>query len=366
MLEVHPSRNRQQRLLNKINEQKLDAVVVGLPQHVYYFSAFWTKWLHQSAFVLFADGRSLLISPNEPAKNVAADDVIAYEAQWMATLRQEQPREVYGKIADVLKSRGAKRIGIDASLVTSQLACLHDGQVESIDPILWQMRRPKDPDELKLIEEAVSASAAMFDHARKIIEPGICELDVFTQLHEVAVKTTGEPMSAMLGNDFVCGAGGGPPRRDRRAQAGEIYVLDLGPSYRGYFGDTCRAVSVDRKPTDAQQEAQQVIVEALKIVEEMVRPGVKCAMIFSAVDEHFRQVRGKGISHHLGHGVGLQPHEYPHLNPKWDDTLMEGEVFTAEPGLYGPELNGGIRLENDYVVTADGVRNLLNSPLGLV
>ena len=69
--------------------------------------------------------------------------------------------------------------------------------------------------------------------------------------------------------------------------------------------------------------------------------------------------------HHLGHGVGLQPHEYPHLNPKWDDVLLEGETFTAEPGLYGPQLNGGIRLENLYHVTATGVENLIAAPLEL-
>jgi Xaa-Pro aminopeptidase len=101
------------------------------------------------------------------------------------------------------------------------------------------------------------------------------------------------------------------------------------------------------------------------MVEKMARPGVKCATLFSAVDEHLQQKRGKGMAHHLGHGIGLQPHEFPHLNPKWDDVLMEGEVFTAEPGIYGPELGGGIRIENNYVVTKDGVRNLLNSPLEL-
>src|SRR4051794_7462169 len=141
MLEVHSSRNRQQRLLNKIAEEKLDAIVVGLPHHVYYFSAYWTKWTHQSAFVLFADGTNWLCTPNEPAKNVAADDVVSFEAQWMATLRQEQPAVVAQKVVDVLKKRGAKRIGIDASSVMSQVAWLHDGQVESIDPVLWQMRR---------------------------------------------------------------------------------------------------------------------------------------------------------------------------------------------------------------------------------
>jgi Xaa-Pro dipeptidase len=77
------------------------------------------------------------------------------------------------------------------------------------------------------------------------------------------------------------------------------------------------------------------------------------------------QVFGKPQVHHLGHGVGLSPHEYPHLNPKWDDTLLEGEVFTAEPGVYGPELRGGIRIENQYLVTKTGVKNLLNFPVEL-
>ena len=349
-----------------MGEEKLDAVVIGLPQHVYYLSTWWTDWKHQSAFVLFSDGRSWLVTANQPAKNTAADDVVSYEAQWMATLRQEQPQVVGQMVVDLLKSRRANRIGIDASLVTSQVAFMTDAKVESIDPILWQMRRVKDIDELALIQEAVTATAAMFDHARKIIEPGICEIDVYTQLHEIAVQTTKEPMTAPLGNDFACGSGGGPPRKDHRAKSGEIYILDLGPTYRGYFADTCRAFCVNRKPTDAQQEAWEAIVDALKIVEQMARPGVKCATIFSAVDEHFKTLRGKGISHHLGHGIGLQPHEFPHLNPKWDDVLMEGEVFTAEPGLYGPELQGGIRLENNYLVTKDGVKNLLNSPLELV
>jgi Xaa-Pro aminopeptidase len=239
------------------------------------------------------------------------------------------------------------------------------GSVEPLDSILFQLRRPKDPDELALMQQAINAAGAMYDHARKIVEPGVAEIDVFTQLYQVAVQTTREPMTAILGNDFVSGPGGGPPRRDHRAQAGEIYNLDLGPSYRGYFADTCRALAVDRNPTDAQHEAWEVIVEALKLVETMARPGVKCTTLFGAVEDVFKRKRGKGQSHHLGHGVGLQPHEYPHLNPKWDDVLIEGEIFTAEPGIYGPELGGGIRIENDYLVTKDGVKNLLNSPLEL-
>jgi len=72
-----------------------------------------------------------------------------------------------------------------------------------------------------------------------------------------------------------------------------------------------------------------------------------------------------GFSHHLGHGIGLYPHEAPHLNPNWDDRFEEGDVFTVEPGLYSDELRGGIRLENNYRVTAGGVELLTEFSLSL-
>jgi Xaa-Pro dipeptidase len=212
---------------------------------------------------------------------------------------------------------------------------------------------------------AIRCCAAMYARAREMIEPGVAELDVFNALHAEAVKTAGEPLTALLGNDYACGVGGGPPRKDRVALAGEIYILDLGPAYRGYFSDNCRAFAVNRKPTDEQMKAWRAIVEVFPIVERLAKPGAKCRDIYSAVDEHLKLARGNGMPHHLGHGVGLQPHEYPHLNPKWDDTLVEGEIFTAEPGLYGPSLAGGIRIEQNYRVTKGGVESLLDFPLDL-
>ena len=85
---------------------------------------------------------------------------------------------------------------------------------------------------------------------------------------------------------------------------------------------------------------------------------MRCQALYEACDQALKLNRGTGMAHHLGHGVGLSPHEFPHLNPKWDDVLLEGEVFTAEPGIYAKELRGGIRIENQYLVTKDGVRNL--------
>jgi Xaa-Pro dipeptidase len=181
---------------------------------------------------------------------------------------------------------------------------------------------------------------------------------VYGELHAVAVETAGEPLSAYLGNDYACGTGGGPPRAGRVAAAGELYILDLGPAVQGYFADNSRAYAVDRKPTDAQRAAWAVVAGIFPLVERLAKPGVPCRDLFAAAQEHYRANRGVDFPHHLGHGVGLFPHEYPHLNPKWDDVLEEGDVFTLEPGLYGPELGGGMRIENQYLVTKDAVENL--------
>jgi Xaa-Pro aminopeptidase len=365
MLRPELSRERQKRLLATMAKRKLDAIAIGLPHDVYYLSAFLPGWLHYAGFILFADGRSWLTTANKPAAETAADDVQSYEAQWNATLRQEQPTVVAEQMIEALRSRQARRIGIDASAVTSNLAMRFDGEVESIDDVLWQQRRRKDDDELELMKKAIRCTESMYARAREIVEPGVQELDVFNELHAAAVREAGETLTTILGNDFTCGGGGGPPRKDRAAKAEEIYILDLGPCFRGYFADNCRAIAVDRKPTDAQLKSHEAILEGLKIVERMAKPGARCSEIYQAVADHLKRATGKELKHHLGHGVGLQPHEYPHFNPKWDDTLIEGEIFSAEPGLYGPDLAGGIRIESNYLVTAAGVVNLLNSPMEL-
>jgi Xaa-Pro aminopeptidase len=259
-----------------------------------------------------------------------------------------------------------ERIGLDASVVASQVAMGFGGGRESVDAEVFQMRRVKDADELALMRTAADCCGAMYSRAREMIEPGIEEVEVFAELQAVAVETLGEPLSGMLGNDYACGVPGGPPRTGRAAQAGELYILDLGPAYRGYFSDNARTIAVDRRPTDAQYAASEIVLGCLNVVEGEARAGVPCRRIWDAVNDHLARHGRPAMTHHLGHGVGLNPHEYPHLNPEWDDTLQEGEVFTAEPGLYGDALRGGIRIENQYLVTRTGIVRLTDSPGGLI
>ena len=203
----------------------------------------------------------------------------------------------------------------------------------------------------------------MHRRAREIVRPGINELTVFNELQATAVEVCGEMLTG-TGNDYASGEKGGPPR-DRRIEAGELYIFDLGPAYRGYFADNTRVVAVGGKPTADQRRVCETVVGAFAIVERMVAPGVRCRDVFEAVDRYLCQHQPLEFGHHLGHGIGLFPHEAPHLNPFWDDTFQPGEVIAVEPGLYGGELRAGIRLENNYLVTPTGVELLTPFPFDL-
>jgi Xaa-Pro dipeptidase len=294
----------------------------------------------QAAVCLEADGTCVLAAPNAEPENVAVDRTVTFEAQWHCTLRQDQSQAALQTLAGVVSKSAASRTGTEfshGSQHVRELLADSSGELVDLETDLWRLRRRKDPDELTMIRRAIDCTAAMYERAREIIKPGITELQVFNELQAAAVEIAGEPLTA-LGNDFQCNSPGGPPR-DRAAQAGELFILDLGPSYRGYYADNCRTIAVDGQPTERQLAAWHAIVDVLEMVEATVRPGVSCRELFAKAQRMLDDFAPGAFFHHLGHGFGLFPHEAPHLNPNtgWDDVFEVGDTFTAEPGLYTEE-----------------------------
>ena len=116
-----------------------------------------------------------------------------------------------------------------------------------------------------------------------------------------------------------------------------MYILDLGPAYQGYFADNCRAVAVNHRPTDEQSRACAKISEVFTMIEQAVKPGVRCRDIFDAAQAILDEYRPVRSIITWDTASGFIRTKRPHLNPKWDDSFEVGDVFTAEPGLYGPE-----------------------------
>ncbi|MCA8997140.1 MAG: aminopeptidase P family protein [Planctomycetaceae bacterium] len=358
-------RQRQARLRERLAAASIDNAILITPENIQYLTGFRPHRLMQAIVCLNVDEDCLLIAPNEEPDGHAADRCVTFAAQRHCTLTQTQLLDAAAALKDALGSRQLEYIGLEGSQTTAAVAMFlgNPSSWTDIDPLLWQLRRRKDSDELEMIRKAIACTTAMYSRAREIIAPGISELEVFNQLHAAAVEEAGEPLTA-LGNDFQCHSPGGPPRR-RAACAGELYILDLGPAYRGYYADNCRTFAVDRWPTDDQIAAWEATVAVLEMVEQTVRPGVSCRSLFEQAKVMLDGHTPGAFFHHLGHGFGLFPHEAPHLNPDWNDTFEVGDCFTAEPGLYCESLHAGIRLEQDYLVTESGIERLTDFPLDL-
>lgn len=363
-IDIAACRTRQQRLVDLMQRRQLDLVIVTQIEHVQYLAGPRFPWLFQPAAALSSDGRLTLLAPNRAPEVSAADDVATYQAQKYSTLRNDQRQASSEVLAGALAGRKYKRIGVEFSSFGQHLATsVGAAQLIDVEPDLYQFRRRKDPDELARIQKAIAATGRMYARAREIMRPGISELEMFNELQSVAVLQLGEMLTG-TGNDYQCCSRGGPPRANHQARSGELYILDLGPAFRGYFADNCRTIAVTQADNQ-QQQAWTHIQPVFAHVQRTVRPGKRCAELFREAEAMLRESPIGVFDHHLGHGIGLFPHEAPHLNPSWDDVFQEGEVFTVEPGLYAPELRAGMRLENDYLVTHDGVELLSDFPMEL-
>ena len=362
-VDINACRGRQQRLLAEMQRERLELVVLTRNESVQWLTGAQVGPLFAPAAVMDVKGRVTLVVPSRKAKQaVAADEIVPYEEKWHSTLRDEQRALCNEALLATLQKR-PKHVGGEWSSFGPKLMAAFGNDVKDVEPTLFRLRRRKDADELRMLQRANDANRAMYARARKIIEPGINELDIYNELQAIAVRELGEALT-YFGQDFQCNSRGGLPR-NRQAEAGELYILDLGVGFRGYYSDNARTIAVDGQPTDAQQLAWQRVAEVFPLVESTVRPGASCRQLFDQVQTLLDKSAPWVFNHHLGHGVGLLPHEAPHLNPHWDDTFEEGDFFTAEPGLYHEDLRHGIRLEENYVVTADGVQCLTDYPLEL-
>ena len=349
---LHPDycRRRQERLREHLREVEVDCGLLFNRRHVHYFTGYWHYSPHSAVAVIIpAAGPVVLIAPGTPQCS-AVDHCLPYQASQLGTLVDDQ----LGALLLVARPMLKGVVGVD-ELSRPWLL----GEVTDLNPALLALRRAKDADEVGLIQRAIACCDAAYRVARTL-QPGMSEVQLYASLLAAATEEAGEPIGE-FGNDFQSGTPGGLPR-PRAIEAGEMAIYDLTAIYRGYCCDLCRSFAVGGTPSPAQCEAYRLIMEALAHIESTVRPGKSCRELYQEVHAMLDGKEGWRFPHHLGHGISLSPHEAPHLNPHWNDVFQPGDVFTAEPGLYSEELRGGIRIEQNYLVTATGILKLSHFP----
>ena len=291
--------------------------------------------------------------------------------------------------------------------------------VRDAHPVVDSLRARKSPAELALLRRAIDLTVAAQRQAMRTARPGMYEYDL-DALYASAFRRDGAD-----GPSFGSIIGSGPnstqyhyEANNRRMRAGDVVVMDVGAAYGGYAADVTRTIPVSGRYTPDQRTIYGIVRDAQKAAERVARPGAS----YQAWRDSARAVVARGVArlgltegvdatfdppwadqcptqpvrctqaflymaHGLGHGIGLEVHDPPR---PWKDsgTFAPGDVFTIEPGVYVStrlldilpdtpknramiakvrpaveRYNGtGVRIEDDYAITADGVEWLSRAP----
>ena len=316
--------------------------------------------------ILKTDGaRAIVLPVLEAAKVTPGDglDVFPYTDE-------QGPGTALRKACDALRL-GESRLGAEGL----RLRLLEVQLLEQYAPgcplvmaehVLGDLRMRKEEHELERMRSAVSATQEALEAFMNLIEVGATETELASILRMELLRAGGDEIA--FSPIVVAGPNTALPHAtpgDRPIQAGDSIIVDCGASVGGYIADITRTFVVG-KPDPELNAIYSVVQAANRAGRAAVRPGVPA----EEIDRAARQViedagYGDYFIHRTGHGIGLEVHEPPYIVAGNRELLEPGMTFTVEPGIYLPG-RGGVRIEDDVLVTVDGGKTLSTFPRELV
>ena len=232
--------------------------------------------------------------------------------------------------------------------------------------VIEQIAAVKDASEIASIRKAVAITDRTFSDILPMIKPGVREIDLAAEISYLQRKHGAEKDAF----DTIVASGTRSALPHGHASAkkiarGELLTLDFGCVVDGYHSDMTRTVGVGRLSGETKK-MYALVLDAQRAAVDAARAGLRTAELDAVArgiirrgghDKHFR--------HSLGHGIGLQIHEAPRISVQSRALLAAGNVITIDPGVYLPGL-GGVRIEDDVVIGADGCTVLNRSPKELL
>ncbi|AEI43895.1 M24 family metallopeptidase [Paenibacillus mucilaginosus] len=353
---------RLKKLYALLEREGLDAAFITHPKSVYYFTGFYTN-PHERFLAL------VCVQGEEPMLYVPAlDEEKAVQTSSVAKIAAHYDSEnPYTKLAGLLGGRPIRTVGLqeDQLSVKSCRALLSATGAESarsLEAELAAMRVIKDAGEIAVVRRAIHCIEEVFRLAAAKVKPGMTEMELVAEMEYQMRRlgSEGPSFETMVLSGAKSGLPHGVPSADE-IREGQLLLLDAGVFVDGYASDLTRTFAVGEVGDEARAVYDAVLQANLDMI-AAVRPGVP----FGSLDRAARSTiesRGYGefFITRAGHGFGLEIHEYPSIHGGNEDLLQEGMLFTAEPGIYIPGF-GGVRIEDNVVVTADGADVLTAFP----
>mgnify|MGYP002383827583 CR=1 FL=1 len=361
MLRAELCRQRRQRLWAILGSRiSGEMLVLADPLHLRYFANF-----HVEPFHLGADFGGLLAIRRDGSATLVHDKRLPDSVQ----SAHAEEKIVIPWYDGQTPGQGARRLALYPALQGFG-GRIHDALNDHFGPLLinaiGQMRRQKDPDELAALAACMRACEAGHAWARNNLRAGMTELTVYNGVFVACAEAVGKP--AVVYGDFAVSPGptrrGGPPTSQVLA-SGDMFILDYSVILGGYRSDFTNTLVVGGQPNPEQTRLYEACVQAMSAGERALRTGVTCQTVYDAVRQAFAsQGLAEHFPHHAGHGLGLAHPEPPYIVRQSTETLQENDVVTLEPGLYIEGI-GGLRIEHNYRILADGYERLSNHEIRL-
>jgi Xaa-Pro aminopeptidase len=381
---------RRQRLWGMVPEE-IEWLLIADPRHVQYLANFWVQPLSFSCgerglLLLEREGAATLMADNFTLRSAVHEPYVDrtsvttwYDHKHSVVDRDHALFHALSEVASHLRNRKglleAEWLPVGAAALLNPehyefSARQEPGASPFVDlgSMIRLQRRRKEPDEIALMKQCMVAGDAGQRRLLEIIREGITEFEIYREVQKAAVAAAGRP--AIVYGDFrACFASepknGGLPKGEGRAlQKGDLFILDYSVMLDGYRSDFTNTVSIG-KPSSEVQDLFALCQAAMRGGEEQLRPRNSAAEVYKAVLKPFADAgRPELFPHHAGHGIGLAHPEPPILVPLSTDALEIGNVVTLEPGAYQEGI-GGMRIEHNYLITADGYERLSNHEIRL-
>ncbi|MGB7280741.1 MAG: aminopeptidase P N-terminal domain-containing protein, partial [Candidatus Acidiferrum sp.] len=237
-------------------------------------------------------------------------------------------------------------------------------ELKDIRPNIEALREIKSPGEIEFLTQAIELSLDAHFAAMRMMRPGLYEYQIAAKMVEV------HAMGGSEAEGYAPIVGAGPnsttlhyDRLSRKIEDGDIVVLDVGAQFSGYSADITRTLPANGKFTPRQREIYDIVLAAQNAAIAALKPGMNYCesgsksvykIAYNYINAHGKDLHGQSLGryfiHGLGHDIGLDVHD----PGDYCGPLEPGMVVTVEPGIYIPEENIGVRLEDDFLITDSG------------